>query len=511
MASDDTVAGRTWIGFAGLSIGLFMAILDMQIVATSLPTIRTALGIDADAMSWVQTAYIAAEVCSIPVSGLLTRALGMRGLFLGSVLLFTAASAGCAASGGFHALLAWRIAQGLAAGALIPLVFSAVFLLFPPRLEAAATSIAGGIAVLAPTVGPIVGGWITHAASWRWLFLINVAPGLGAALLGWLFLARDRLRPRLLRELDGIGLLLLATALAALVIGLKEAPDGGWASRVTLGLFALSAVAGWLFVRRSRRIARPLANLSILADRRAAVGSVLNFAFGVGLFGSTYLLPVFLALVRGHNSLSIGRIMLVTGVAQLVAAPVAVVLEKRSDPRWLSLFGFLLFGAGLALGAMATRATDAPALVLSQAIRGAAIMFCLLPATRLALGHWPPAEVPDASALFNTARNLGGAIGIALVDTVLYGRGPHWAGWIATRLQACDVKVAAAVGLPLDDFRDACGQPVDADTRALVAPLVRKLALTHAVDEAWAMLALITAAAALALWWVRRRTWKGPT
>ena len=179
----DTIGDRhvtvaTWIGFATMCIGMFMAILDVQVVVTSLPTIQSALEIPPDQMSWVQTAYLIAEVIAIPLTGFLTRFLSMRWLFVVALTIFTAASIGCAASQTFPALIAWRVIQGFSGGTLIPAVFSAVFLLFPPSRQAIATTLAGVLAVLAPTVGPIVGGWITQTYSWHWLFLINVIPGI---------------------------------------------------------------------------------------------------------------------------------------------------------------------------------------------------------------------------------------------------------------------------------------------------------------------------------------------
>ncbi len=509
--TEPRVTLATWVGFIAMSVGLFMAILDMQIVATSLPTIQTALGIHPDAMSWVQTAYIAAEVITIPITGLLTRALGMRWLFVLGVVLFAIASAGCAMSNGLVALIACRIVQGFAAGTLIPAVFSAVFLLFPPRTEALATSIAGVVGVLAPIVGPIVGGYITHQYSWHWLFLINIAPAVAAAIAGWTCLPRDPLRPGLLGHLDLIALLLLATALTALIVALKQAPEQGWGSLVVLGLLVLAAATGWLFVRRTRASGRPIVTLSVLSDPRTAVGCALNFAFGFGIFGSVYLMPVFLALVREHDSLEIGRIMLVTGIAQLITAPIAVAIEKRVDPRWLSLFGFVLFAIGLAMSCTQTIDTDLDQMMVPQIIRGVAVLFCILPPTRLALGHLPADTVPDTSGLFNVMRNIGGAIGLSLIDTVIYGRAPGWGNWIASRLLAGDVGIAKAVGIPLDAFLAARGQPIDQETRDLVEPMVRKLALTYAINEAWLVLAAITLVAIAGLWWTRRRTWEGET
>ena len=180
-APPDHTSAWTWIGFATMCLGMFLAILDIQIVATSMPTIQTALRIPRDQMSWIQTAYLIAEVIAIPLTGFLTRMLGMRWLFVVSITAFSLASLGCALSGGFTALIAWRIVQGFAGGTLIPAVFAAVFILFPERRQDIATTLAGVLAVLAPTVGPVVGGWITQTFSWQWLFLVNVAPGLACA------------------------------------------------------------------------------------------------------------------------------------------------------------------------------------------------------------------------------------------------------------------------------------------------------------------------------------------
>ena len=192
--------------------------------------------------------------------------------------------------------------------------------------------------------------------------------------------------------------------------------------RICISLFSLSALTGGFFVWRTLRAAHPIVQLSTFRDSSFAIGCVLSFCLGVGLFGSVYLMPVFLAFVRGHDALEIGSTMLVTGVAQLAIAPIAVALERRVDARLLTGVGFALFALGLGLSTFETRDTDFSQMFWPQVIRGVAIMFCLLPPTRLALGALSETQVPDASGLFNLMRNLGGAIGIALIDTVLYGR-----------------------------------------------------------------------------------------
>jgi DHA2 family multidrug resistance protein len=306
------------------------------------------------------------------------------------------------------------------------------------------------------------------------------------------------------RFLDFPSLALLAIGLAALEIGLKEAPKRGWESGFVVGALALSVVASSGFVRRTLGAKRPIVSLSAFADRRFAIGCVLSFVLGIGLFGSVYLMPVFLAFVRGHNALEIGRTMLVTGVAQLAIAPVAVALEQRLDARLLTGLGFGVFAFGLALSGLQTAQSDYDAMFWPQIVRGLAIMFCLLPPTRLALGHLDIERVPDASGLFNLMRNLGGAIGLALIDTIIYSRSPVHAGAIMDSLQAGDVATARLVGIPLGLFSARPPGPLDANTQAMIAPLVEKAALVQAINEAWIMVAILTVAALLCVPFAKR-------
>ncbi|UWU18325.1 DHA2 family efflux MFS transporter permease subunit (plasmid) [Rhizobium sullae] len=492
-----------WLGFMAMCIGMFMAILDVQVVATSLPTIQAALGIDPDQMSWIQTAYLIAEVVAIPLTGFLTRLLTMRWLFVASIGLFVIASAGCAISGSFGELVTWRIIQGFSGGTLIPSVFSAVFLLFAIERQALATTIAGALAVFAPTVGPIVGGFLTATYSWHWLFLINIIPGIVSALLAWRSLQKEAGDVSELRRLDALSLLMMATTLICLELSLKEAPTGGWTSPYVLLLLALCLGSASVFIWRSLHRNGPVVDLRNFGDRNFLTGSLLSFVLGMGLFGSVYLMPVFLAFIRGHDALEIGTTMLVTGIAQLITAPIAVALEKRTDPRLLSALGFAVFAVGLAMSAFQDPRSDYDAMFWPQVIRGVAIMFCLLPPTRLALGSLAPERIPDASGLFNLMRNLGGAIGIALIDTIIYMRSGPLGQKLWDRLQAGDADAASFVGVPLAAVTGDTGS-ADAATMMMLDPLVQIAAAVQAINEAWMTVAALTGCAIICLPFARR-------
>ncbi|CAL74116.1 putative Multidrug resistance protein (drug efflux transporter, EmrB-like) (MFS superfamily) [Bradyrhizobium sp. ORS 278] len=486
---EDRPSLATWLGFVLMCVGMFMAILDIQVVATSLPTIQEALGITPDAMSWIQTAYLIAEIIAIPLTGLLTRVFTLRWLFTGAVSVFTAASLGCALSGSFHMLLAFRVLQGFFGGLLIPVVFSAVFLLFPSRLHAVATTIAGVVAVLAPTIGPVVGGFITNTWSWPWLFLINIVPGLIAAAATPALLPKQGMDLEELDKLDLLALLLLAVSLAGLELGLKAAPKSGWLSSNCLALLVLSASCLTLLIQRLLAAADPILRIGSFQRRAFTLGCVSSFCLGIGLFGSVYLMPVFLAFVRGHDAFEIGKIMLVTGVAQLVAAPLVTALDGKVDARLLTAFGFVLFSAGLAASAFQPPSADYQEMFWPQVVRGVGIMFCLLPPTRIALGDLPPAEVADASGLFNLMRNLGGAIGIALIDTIIYGRVTLHAQAFRDRLMAGDTAAAKAIGLAPELLRNRPRNISEEQAIAYVRPLVEKASLALCVNEAWSLLA----------------------
>ena len=496
-ASVEHASPATWVGFSAMCLGMFMALLDIQIVATSLPVISSALDIPSEQMSWVQTAYLTAEVVSIPLTGWLTHVLTLRFLFVGAVAGFTIASIGCAASVGFASLTAWRVVQGFSGGMLVPMVFSAVFLLLPRKFEGIATTIAGLLAVLAPTLGPVVGGWTTSAYSWHWIFLINVLPAIACLFAGALCLPRHRRQLELFRTLDWLSLALIAIALSSLEIGLKEAPDRGWLSVPILLIFATSLLAGFVFTHRSLRSPRPVVDLTMFANLRFAAACCLSFLVGAGLYGSVYLMPVFLSLVRGHDPFAIGKIMLVTGITQMVAAPIIVWTERRASAVLLSAIGFLVFGLGLGMGSLQTPQSDFQEMFWPQVVRGAAVMLCILPPTRLALGQLSLDRVPDASSLFNLMRNLGGAIGIALADTLIWSRIPDHVHSLLDRLSHGEKAAAEFIGIPAEFLSNPLPSATDPTVQALLKPLVEKAALTIAINDAWLMIGSLVAAGSL--------------
>ena len=505
-AEAATASWATWLGYLAMCLGMFMAILDIQIVASSLLQIQAGLAIPLDRLSWVQTAYLIAEIIAIPLTGWLTELLSLRRLFLAAVIGFIAASIGCAMSGGFLTLILWRIIQGFCGGAMIPSVFTALFVLFPERQHIIATAVAGALAMLAPTLGPTLGGYITQTFSWPWLFLINIGPGVVAAAVAAALLQTKPGNSAAWRRLDAASLALLAVFLAALELALKEAPKRGWSDPVALGLLALCAATGLAGIVRCLSRARPLVDLRLFREPSFAAGCLFSFVLGGGLYGSTYLLPLFLGIVRQHDALEIGQIMMVAGAAQLLTSPIAALLEKRIDCRLLTGIGYLLFAAGLAANGFATYETNFRELFWPQVLRGVGVMLCLLPTTAAALEGRTGEALADASALFNVLRNLGGAVIIAAIDTILERRPAVHAAELIRRLQAGDPEAARLVGLPLDRFHNQPLGPIDEATRQLVAPLVERAAAVASFNEAFLVLALLFLLSLLALPLLQQRS-----
>lgn len=416
------IASNT-LTFSILLIGLFMAILDIQIVASSLGEIQAHFSASMDEMSWVQTSYLIGEVIMIPMTSWLSKTASTRYLFALSAGTFTLSSALCAFAPNFQILIILRTIQGFVGGAMIPTVFSSIFLLFPKEQQTKATIFAGLIATMAPTFGPILGGWITANLSWHWLFLVNIPPGLLVTYGVYRFVHFDQPDWTRLKTFDFLGFALLILSLGGLELFLKEGGKNDWFDTFFIRLlFVMIASSGVGLIWYEWQSKNPLIELHAFLDRNFTAGCLLSFAIGVGLYGSIFLLPLFLTTVKGFNSLQIGYALCMTGFFQFFSGPLAGALEKILDLRVMLFIGLFFFGFGVFLNSSLTLDTSYSELFLPQAIRGLSLMLCFLPMTSIALGKLPPHLIQSASGLFNLMRNLGGAIGIALIDVYLNHR-----------------------------------------------------------------------------------------
>jgi MFS transporter, DHA2 family, multidrug resistance protein len=421
-AGDKIDIGRL-VAFIAMVFGMFMAILDIQIVSASLAEIQAGLSASSDEISWVQTSYLIAEVIMIPLSGLLSRALSTRVIFTISAAGFTAMSVMCAFSTTIGEMIVWRALQGFIGGAMIPTVFATAFTIFPPNKRSVVSPLIGMVATLAPTIGPTVGGYLTDLFSWHWLFLVNVVPGLLVTFAVWRLVDFDKPEMSLLNGFDWLGLISMAVFLGGLEYVLEEGPTKDWfQDEIVLVVAIATAVGCVLFFWRAFIARQPIVDLTAFTNRNFWSGCLASFVCGIGIYGLTYLYPVYLGRVRGFSALMIGETMFVTGAVMFLAAPIVGRLSTKMDLRIMMAIGFLLFAAGTYQASFVTKDWSFGELIVPQILRGFALMMCMVPINNLSLGTLAPSRMKNASGLYNLTRNLGGAVGLALINTMLNDR-----------------------------------------------------------------------------------------
>ncbi|MGH6969233.1 MAG: DHA2 family efflux MFS transporter permease subunit [Stellaceae bacterium] len=426
MSATPPTGWRAILPFAVMCIGMFVALLDIQIVASSLQEIGGGLSAAQDEISWVQTAYLIAEIIVIPLSGWLTRLLSTRWLFTASALGFTVASMLCGVAWNIDSMIVFRALQGLLGASMIPTVFTSSFYYFQGQRRIYAAAVVGIIASIAPTLGPVIGGWITDTLNWHWLFYVNLVPGLLVALGVAALVDIDELDLSLLGGADYPGIALMAIGLGTLEYVLEEGARWNWFSDATIRDCAwIAAIAGVLFVIRSLTYAHPVVDLRALGNRNFLLGCILSFITGIGIFSTIYLTPLFLGYVRGFSAWHTGVAIFSTGIASLVGVPIYVALSRKVDLRWLMMFGLASFGLAMWAFSFITHDWGSNQLLLPQILRGFPQVFAVAPAVMLGLGSLPPARLKYASGLFNMMRNLGGAVGIAAGGAILNDQTNH--------------------------------------------------------------------------------------
>jgi len=411
---------RKFLIFGVMAFGQFMALLDIQVVAASLNDLQAGLSAGPDEISWVQTSYLMAELVMIPFSAFLAQAMSTRWLFSLSAALFTLSSVLCGFAWNIQSMIAFRVLQGFTGGAMVPSVFAVGFTLFSGKERAMIPAILGAVSVLAPTMGPTVGGLITDSLGWRWIFFINVLPGIAVAVFSSILVRIDKPDLGMFRRIDWSHLIAMATFLAGLEYVLEEGPRLDWFGDARIVVAAwVSFVAFVLFLERSFFSRSPIVRLSPFRKPTFAFACLFNLVIGFGIYSSTYLIPVYLGRIRGYDSLQIGTTVFVVGGAQLLSTVLAARLSERVDRRLVITVGLLLFAFSLWLSSHLTTQWGFAELFWPQIVRGLAVMLCIVPSVGMALSAFQGLELRSASGLFNLMRNLGGAIGIAVVNTWL--------------------------------------------------------------------------------------------
>ncbi|WJR79478.1 MDR family MFS transporter [Bradyrhizobium sp. NP1] len=417
------IAVKTWIAVIGATLGAFMAVLNIQIVNASLADIQGAIGAGIDDGGWISTSYLIAEIVVIPLSGWLAQVFSIRTYLLTNAFLFLVFSAACALAQDLPQMIALRAVQGFAGGVLIPMAFTLIITLLPKAKQPIGLALFALSATFAPAIGPTIGGYLTENWGWQYIFYVNIVPGV--VMIGMLYFSLEAspMKLSLLREGDWPGIITMAIGLSALQTVLEEGNKDDWfGSPFIVRLAVIAAIALTLFVAIEMTSKKPLLNLRLLFRRNFGFGMLANFLLGVALYGSAYILPVYLARVQGYNAEQIGMVLAWTGIPQLVLIPLVPQLMKRFDPRIVIGIGFALFAASNFMNIYMTNDYATDQLFWPNVVRAVGQALCFAPLSAVATAGIEAENAGSASALFNMMRNLGGAIGIALLQTFLTKR-----------------------------------------------------------------------------------------
>ncbi|CAN5323198.1 DHA2 family efflux MFS transporter permease subunit [soil metagenome] len=487
---------KLFLGFGGMVIGQFMAILDIQIVAASLSQIQAGVGASADEIAWVQTIYLLAEVVIMPLTAYMTRLWGTRPTFMVCCAAFIVTSVMTGLSTSIDMMIITRALQGLAAGAMIPAVFATAFTAFPPERRMTANVIVSVIVTLAPTIGPTLGGHITEALSWRWLFFINVPPGLVVLFLVGRYGDFDKGDPSLAKGVDWWGVGLMAIALLSIQWVLEEGAGDSWfQDDIILWLTVLGVITLAAFIWRQLTYKQPIINLRPFSDRNFSLGIMMTLVAGVSLFGGTFIIPLFLAQVRGYSAAQVGSTMFISGATMMITGPTVGRFVRTIDPRIGIVTGFGLAAYGVGLGRYVTDAWGFWEFAGLQALRGVGVMIAMISSQSMTVSTMKPQLMKDASAIVNLVRNVGGAVGLAFLSTVI---------GVQQRAHLTDISSAMSITNPrsvallsdMQGFMAGSFDPIGGGYKA-VASMAGKQALVLAFGDAFFWLAAFSAVAAV--------------
>ena len=415
-----------WIIALTVTLATFMEVLDTSVANVALPHIAGSLSAGQDESTWVLTSYLVSNAIVLPLSGWMSSLIGRKRFYMSSVALFTISSLLCGFAPNLPALIVFRILQGAGGGGLQPSEQSILADTFSPRQRGMAFAVYGMAVVLAPAIGPTLGGWITDNFTWRWIFFINIPVGIISLLLtGRLIFDPPHLKQEKRKsfKIDYIGLGLLALGLGTLQVVLDKGQRDDWFSSHFILIMsvicvgALISVVFWEWFNKD-----PIIDLHLFKDRSFAIGNLLIFLVGFALLSSTVLLPQFLQLLLGYSAEQAGLALMPGGIALILILPIVGYLLSKYDARWLLVFGLSVLSFSLFHMTRFDTFINFRTVASARVIQTVGLAFLFVPINTVAYAFLPPGKNNAASGLINLSRNIGGSVGISLVTTMLARR-----------------------------------------------------------------------------------------
>ena len=475
-------------------LGAFMAVLDIQITNSSLKDIQGALSATLEEGSWISTSYLVAEIIMIPLTAWLVQLLSARRLAVWVSIGFLISSLLCSFAWNLESMIVFRALQGFTGGALIPLAFTLTLIKLPDHHRAKGMALFAITATFAPSIGPTLGGWLTESWGWEYIFYINVPPGL--LMIAGLLYGLEKKPPHweLLKSTDYAGIVTLAMGLGCLQVFLEEGHRKDWLeSTLIVQLGSVAVVSLILFVILQLSRPNPLINLGILRERNFGLTSIASLGMGLGLYGSIYLLPLYLAQIQNYNALQIGQVIMWMGIPQLFLIPLVPKLMKIIPPKLLCAAGFALFGiSSFASGAL-NPDFGGEQFHPIQIVRALGQPMIMVTISLIATAYIQPQDAGSASSLFNILRNLGGAIGIALLATLLDSRGKVYFDYLRESIVPNNPAVAerlAALTQQLGSEQAALGR---------ISEIVHQQAMIMAYNDAFHFVGIALAVSMVAV------------
>lgn len=413
-----------WFLLMNIMIGTFMAVLDSTIVNVGLPKIMASFGVGIDKIEWVLTAYMLAMAVMLPTSGWLADKFGYKKVYFWGLFLFTLGSFLCGLSGNENMLIISRVIQGLGAGSLMPVGMAIITREFPPSERGVALGFWAIAAAASVSFGPLIGGYLVDNFKWNLIFDVNIPIGI-VGMMVTLIIQKEYINKRI-KGFDLIGFLsvsiFLPFFLYALTEGNASSNSQGWQSPEILLFFAISIIALAVFISVELRVENPLIDLKLLRDNNFAISNLIMLIFGIGMFGSTFLIPLYLQNSLGYTAIQAGAVFLPVGIIQGTMSPIAGRVGDKVNPKIPIVIGVLLLAFSFYLNIFLSFLTEHWYIMLSLYIRGFAMGLLFTPLSAISLLDIPREKMAQASGLFNVIRQIGGSLGVAILATLLTSR-----------------------------------------------------------------------------------------